>query len=617
MNLKSLTIKNFRAYKAETRIDFDQLTTIIGKNDIGKSTILEALEIFFNNSTVKIEPSDANVHSTDKTVEITCEFTDYPDEISIDTSSPTSLKEEYLLSIDETLVIKKRIDCGKKTPTIDVFIVANHPTEREVSSLLELKEKELQAIIKSKSLDSKLKGNPTMRKAIWDSVSDLKLNEVEIPVSKPKEDAKRIWEQVDAFLPIFALFQSDRSSSDSDNEVQNPMKAAIATAISEVQKEINEIQQKVKYKAEEIAANTHKALSEIDEKLASKLDPKFNPPTPARWNGLFSIQLDTDDGIPLNKRGSGVRRMILVSFFKAEAERRLKSSAKRNIIYAIEEPETAQHPNNQKVLIESFKSLANESGCQIILTTHSPGLASELPVDSLRFVNTDEDDKLRIEDGDVVFPKIAETLGVTPDSRVKVLFCVEGPTDVTALGCLSKALKTKYPELPDLTNDERVAFILMGGSTLKHWVNQNYLKELGKPEFHLYDSDVAKYQESIDEVNARPDVSCGQLTQKLEIESYLHKDAIKLGFDIEIEVPDQLNADNKAASKIFAEAYSVKVGLPNPIRDSNAKKFLAERAFPIMSAEMIEERDTVGEVKGWFEKINELKTRKHNKVYSA
>src|SRR5690606_4714652 len=99
----------------------------------------------------------------------------------------------------------------------------------------------------------------------------------------------------------------------------------------EVQKEINDIQQKVKEKAEEIAANTHKALKEIDENLASKLDPKFNPPTPAKWNGLFSIQLDTDDGIPLNKRGSGVRRMILVSFFKAEAERRLKSSSKQNI----------------------------------------------------------------------------------------------------------------------------------------------------------------------------------------------------------------------------------------------------------------------------------------------
>lgn len=605
MNLKSITIKNFRAYQSETKIEFDQLTTIIGRNDIGKSTILEALEIFFNNQTVKIDSSDANIHSTSKIVEITCEFTDYPSEISIDTSSPTNLKDEYLLSTEETLVIKKKFDCGKKTPSVDIFIIANHPTEKEVSNLLELKEKELQAIIKSKSLDSKLKGNPTMRKAIWESISDLKLQTIEIPVSKPKEDAKRIWEQIDNYLPIFALFQSDRSSSDTDNEVQDPMKAAIATAISEVQKEINDIQQKVREKAEEIANNTHKALKEIDENLASKLDPKFNPPTPARWNGLFSIQLDTDDGIPLNKRGSGVRRMILVSFFKAEAERRLKSSSKQNIIYAIEEPETAQHPNNQKILIESFKSLANESDCQIILTTHSPGLASELPIKSLRFVNLDSGN-LRVSFGEDVFPKIAKTLGVTPDSRVKILCCVEGPTDVSALCALSKAMNNKYPELPDLTNNEKVAFVLMGGSTLKHWVNHNYLKELGKPEFHLYDNDVNTYQQSIDQVNNRNDNSCGQLTQKLEIESYLHKNAIIAGFDIEIEIPDQLNGDGKATPKIFAEAYSQKIGLPNTIKDTKAKKFLAERAFPNMTADMIEERDPNNEVKGWFETINEL-----------
>lgn len=605
MNLKSITIKNFRAYQNETKIEFDQLTTIIGRNDIGKSTILEALEIFFNNQTVKIDSSDANIHSTSKIVEITCEFTDYPTEISIDTSSPTNLKDEYLLSTDETLVIKKKFDCGKKTPSVDIFIIASHPTEKEVSNLLELKEKDLQAIIKSKSLDSKLKGNPTMRKAIWESVSELKLQTIEIPVSKPKEDAKRIWEQIDSYLPIFALFQSDRSSSDTDNEVQDPMKAAIATAISEVQKEINDIQQKVREKAEEIANNTHKALKEIDENLASKLDPKFNPPTPARWNGLFSIQLDTDDGIPLNKRGSGVRRMILVSFFKAEAERRLKSSSKQNIIYAIEEPETAQHPNNQKILIESFKSLANESDCQIILTTHSPGLASELPIESLRFVNLDSG-YLKVSFGEDVFPKIAKTLGVTPDSRVKVLCCVEGPTDVSALCALSKAMNNKYPELPDLTNNEKVAFVLMGGSTLKHWVNHNYLKELGKPEFHLYDNDVQTYQQSIDQVNNRDDNSCGQLTQKLEIESYLHKNAIIAGFDIEIEIPDQLNEDGKATPKIFAEAYSQKIGLPNTIKDTKAKKFLAERAFPNMTADMIEERDPNNEVRGWLETINEL-----------
>ncbi|MCV3263233.1 hypothetical protein OGZ01_11170 [Vibrio harveyi] len=60
-----------------------------------------------------------------------------------------------------------------------------------------------------------------MRSAIWSNTTELELNEVAIQVTKPKEDSKRIWEQVDKYLPLFALFQSDRSSKDSDGEVQD------------------------------------------------------------------------------------------------------------------------------------------------------------------------------------------------------------------------------------------------------------------------------------------------------------------------------------------------------------------------------------------------------------
>ena len=48
MKIKYLMLKNFRSYKGETKINFDDLTVLVGKNDIGKSTILEALDIFFN-----------------------------------------------------------------------------------------------------------------------------------------------------------------------------------------------------------------------------------------------------------------------------------------------------------------------------------------------------------------------------------------------------------------------------------------------------------------------------------------------------------------------------------------------------------------------------------------
>ncbi|WP_269759770.1 AAA family ATPase [Variovorax sp. E3] len=225
MKLESVTIQNFRCYRDEVLVHMCDLTTFVGKNDIGKSSVLEALEIFFNNETVKIEQDDANIYSGDTRVSITCEFSDLPSELSLDAGADTTLAEEYLLTPKGTLKIRKVFDCKSKSPSVEVFIVARHPTADGIGGLLELKEKDLQKIVKDKGLAAQLKGNPGMRKAIWEAEADLKLvDDVPIPVSKPKEDSKRIWEQIDSHLPIFALFQSDRSSRDSDGEVQNPMR---------------------------------------------------------------------------------------------------------------------------------------------------------------------------------------------------------------------------------------------------------------------------------------------------------------------------------------------------------------------------------------------------------
>ncbi|WP_284336694.1 ATP-binding protein [Comamonas sp. NoAH] len=606
MRLRTVTINNFRCYREEINIDFSDLTTFVGRNDIGKSTVLEALEIFFNNSIVSIEQSDAHVHSGIEKVEITCEFTDFPDSLTLDAGAETSLAEEYLLTNTGTLKLRKIYDCGNKKPSVEIFVLANHPSAAGFQNLLELKEKELQAKVRELKLDVPLKGNPGMRKAIWAAGGNLQLRETAIPVSKAKEDAKRIWDQIESYLPMFALFQSDRSSKDSDDEVQSPMKVAVAAALAEVQADIARIQQRVQEKAEEIAKNTHEALKTIDPGLANELSPEFTPPTAAKWLGLFSIGLNTDSGIPLNKRGSGVRRLVLVSFFKAEAERRLKTSNRRSIIYAIEEPETAQHPNNQRILIESFKSLASESGCQVVLTTHSPGFAAELPNESIRFIFRDgATGKPVIQAGADVFGAVAETLGVTPDSRVKVLLCLEGPTDVSALKALSKALHAEDNSLPNLENDDRVAFIVLGGGNLKHWVDEHYLRGLSRKEVHIYDGDVASYAASVATINARGDGSWAAQTIKHEIESYLHSDAINDAFNVLVEVTDH-PVDGKATPKRFAEAYSAAQNYDGVMKDGTAKIRLAERAFPLMTAARIHARDPEGEVVGWMRRIRDM-----------
>src|SRR5690606_18885883 len=114
--------------------------------------------------------------------------------------------------------------------------------------------------------------------------------------------------------------------------------------------------------------------------------------------------------------------------------------------------------------------------------------------------------------------------------------------------------------LIDLANDPRIAFVLMGGSTLKHWVNENSFKGFGCTECHIYDNDVTAYSVSVAEVNSRTDGSWGTLTKKHEIESYLHSEAIKEAYDVEIVVTDYPSDDKKGVPKLFAEVFSTKMG---------------------------------------------------------
>lgn len=595
MKLLSITLMNFRGYKDPKTLFIDDLTTIIGRNDVGKSSLLEALGIFFNSGQVKLENNDCNVRAEDKTVEITCEFGELPKSIVLDAQAETTLQAEYLLTTQGNLRIKKRYRFASGKVKDDVFVCAHHPSASGYEDLLELSNANLKKRCKDLSIsenDVQLSSNPSMRRAIWNHGGELALKDAEIPVSK--EDSKRVWEKLEQLLPMFALFQSDRSSKDSDSEVQDPMKLAVASALSEplIQQKLSEIVDAVREKATDLATRTHEVLSKLDPKLAAKLSPEFK--TEPKWSNLFSLALSDEDGIPINKRGSGVRRLILVSFFRAEAERRLAEGTARNIIYAIEEPETSQHPINQKLLLEAFQDLSSEAGCQVILTTHSPGFASFLPTSSFRFIRYGADGQPEIAMGDQdTWSDIVLALGVIPDNRVRVLLCVEGPTDVLALRALSSALHQADNTIPCLATDPRVSFVVLGGGTLCHWVNENYLRGLNRPEVHIYDRDVPGYVEYIDRVNARGDGSWGILTQKLEIENYLHCDAVNEAFGTAVRFGD----DDDVPQLIGA----IKGWKPN-----TTKRKLATLAFPRMSSDRVRERDPIGEVEDWLRRIDRM-----------
>ena len=157
--------------------------------------------------------------------------------------------------------------------------------------------------------------------------------------------------------------------------------------------------------------------------------------------------------------------MILLNFFRAEAEKRQETAKTPGIIYAIEEPESSQHPSNQRLLINALLQLSTAERTQVLITTHVPGIAGLLPQESIRYIEHDENRHPRvIADEQDMLRLVAEQLGVLPDKRVQLLLYVEGPNDVTFLEHASRIVGSV-----NLIHEPRIAFVLAGGGNLKHW----------------------------------------------------------------------------------------------------------------------------------------------------
>ena len=398
MKIKQVKISIFRSYKEEVIINFNDLNVFVGKNDIGKSTILEALDIFFNENKgiIKLDKEDVNKKAKEEgnnEIIISVIFDDLPTISTIDTSNPTNLAEEYLLNEDGYLeVIKKYPNAGKEK----VYIKAKHPTNSLCSDLLLKKISELKKILDDNNIECEDRTkSAVIRKAIWEYFSDnLELNEIEIDVTK--EGAKNIWEQLKKYLPLYALFQSDRKNSDGDSEIQNPMKLAVQEILKNenLKNTLEEVAQEVETKLKEVASKTLQKLNEMNPEIAQSLNPVIPTAESLKWIDVFkNVSITGDEDIPINKRGSGVKRLVLLNFFRAEAERRQEENDIPSIIYAIEEPETSQHPKHQRKLIEAFIELSNISNTQIIMTTHSPSIVKLLQFEHIKLIKEENGNK--------------------------------------------------------------------------------------------------------------------------------------------------------------------------------------------------------------------------------
>jgi putative ATP-dependent endonuclease of OLD family len=361
--------------------------------------------------------------------------------------------------------------------------------------------------------------NAELRTAIWSHAHDLELMIGEVDLQK--EAGKQAWLALSKYLPAYWLFKSDRASTDQDAEAQDPLNAAISEAVKAVELDLEAITERVRQEVAKVAQLTLEKLAEMDPELSGSLDPVVKT---KKWESLFQTSVTGDHGIPLNKRGSGVHRLILLNFFQAQVEARAAETENASVIYAIEEPETSQHPRNQRLLLSTLQRLTADPSRQVMVTTHTPMLARAIPDSQLRYIHDAGPRRELATGGGPLNNQMSKSLGVLADHSVMAFIGVEGPNDIAFLKKISKVLCDAGEVVPNLERLEaggEIIFVPLGGSCLALWADR--LQALNRPEIHICDRDnpldqEPKYAAHVDAVNGRENGTAFN-TQKREMEN--------------------------------------------------------------------------------------------------
>lgn len=612
MKIKKVILEDFRSFYGKVEVSLDDLTVFIGKNDVGKSSILEGIDIFINEGkgSVSIDDNDLNQRAKNEGKEvfkIGIVFKDIPNNIIIDSTNPTNLKDEYLLNKDGDLEIWKTFKRGKVQGT---FIKCYHPVnDNFLKNLMHKKISDLQKFIdeaKISNANIDKRKSADLRKIIREFYikNDGRLNFEEIELEINSEGLKDIWSQLQRYLPIYSLFRSDRKNIDQDDEIQDPLKARIEQIFKRehIQNRLNEIANEINKEISEIAQAIMEKFKLLNGNSVNiTLSPDIPEVNSLKWKDVYKgLGFVTNDNIPLNKRGSGIRRLVLLSSFLAEVERKNTENI-NHTIYAIEEPETALHPDLQIKFINTLQKLSTEPEYQILINTHSPELIRLFETSNIRYVEQKHMISKVINWNENVANKIIKDLGLLPNIG-KVVICVEGANDEAFLLNINESIDElkSIINLKEKIQTSVVSIIPLGGSRLKDWINREILKNTNAMEFHLYDRDNdEKYKKDIEKVNKRGNGSFACLTNKREIENYIPKHIIEEEFEIKLDNIDNSKWDTEDIPKKIKEKCS-------NLKEGDIKSRLCGKASKKITKEDLIELGAFEEIKGWFEKIREM-----------
>jgi len=527
MKVVAVALHGFRPFRDRVVISLGPITTLVGKNDAGKSALLHALNAFFND--VIDEADFNNGFDPNAPITIECSFVDLPEKLELEEGVYTTFLDENLVDHQRRLTIRKSFSRKSlKKPKISLLV--NDYAESQYMNLCSLREADLNKRGNEVGLDLKKSGagitNKSKRAALR-AHAEAKGFQKKVLEIEPAEVLLRILE----LLPDYNLFQADVRLSEEETSFQKEFKAVVEMAISKIPAR-GDVEQVVEKEIDNEVGKIHGFLLQHTDEVASlKARPSF------KWKDLVSFHLECKDNqgasIAFGKRGSGLRRLLMVAYFQYLSQRGRSGESLMNYLFAIEEPETFLHPGAQRALLGSLEEVARHA--QVVVTSHSPVFAGGTEIPNLVLVRREGGRAEAIQGQNLDTLRVAEELGVDPSDQVfgfKACVFVEGESDVYFL---TKAVELlKADGCVDATFQEKgIGLIALGGGdSLKHWIARDCLKKINMKFGVLVDSDRKNAEEEVPTRKHQFKEKCEAdggvffITRKREIENYLHPAAI-------------------------------------------------------------------------------------------
>lgn len=474
MKINKIRIKNFRGIKNSGIIELGNLNALVGKNDAGKSSILHAIDEFYNEN--KILEGHRYFGAGDEATEIEIWFGGVELEAI----------PKVLLDQDGYLHVKKKANSIGETYKQSIITLDFAKTEYK--NMFQMTTAKQGTIFRSLGKEVPDEMN---REVLFDLVNEL----VDIETSYVEEEyeikSSMIKEIIKSLYPQFSLFLADTSLDTSTSSFQNQFKKIVTNAIEAHIQEFSNLQN-------EVDLTLTNEIRKIGQFMSTHYSgmTDLKPDITYEWQKLvnFDVIMKDDQGYEINiaNKGTGIQRLFMVSYFQYLAEQ--TSENEKSYIFVIEEPETFLHPGAQRTLLDSLKRIAEVH--QVIISTHSPVFASEIDNRNI-IVATKINGESQYSQGEGVSADLlVNELGVRASDNIvnsKLLVFVEGSNDVKFWDRIYRLVHGHTYE------EDKILFVPGGGTELHNIAEMNLMSKLNRNFMVIVDKDAGAvdYEEKL------------------------------------------------------------------------------------------------------------------------